>query len=85
VEHAGRAYDQADLFGPIKSALDAKFGKSEWILDTAGTSPYFEPRSHPEKGLDEAEVRRVAAKAAAAVPTVLRVYTGDQLQSGGAE
>jgi predicted AlkP superfamily pyrophosphatase or phosphodiesterase len=72
----------ADLFGPIKSALDAKFGKGEWILDTAGTSPYLNLDLIREKGLDEAEVRRVAAKAAAAVPHVLRVYTGDQLQLG---
>jgi hypothetical protein len=72
----------ADLFGPVKLALDAKFGQGEWILDSAGTSPYLNLDLIREKGLDEAEVRRVAAKAAAAVPHVLRVYTRDQLQLG---
>jgi hypothetical protein len=35
-----------------------------------------------QKGLDAAEVRRMAAQAAAAVPHVLQVYTRDQLQHG---
>ena len=72
----------ADLFGPIKSALDARFGKGEWILDTAGTSPYLNLDLIPEKGLSETEVIRSAGQAAAAVPHVLRVYTREQLQLG---
>jgi len=71
-----------DLFGPVKSALDARFGKGEWILDTAGTSPYLNLDLIREKGLGEPDVRRAAAQAAAAVPHVLRVYTRDQLQLG---
>ena len=72
----------ADLFGPLKQALNAKFGNGDWILGSAGTSPYLNLNLIRDKGLDEAEVRRVAAEAAAAVPHVLRVYTRDQLQSG---
>jgi predicted AlkP superfamily pyrophosphatase or phosphodiesterase len=72
----------ADLFGPIKSALDARFGKGEWILDTAGTSPYLNLDLIREKGLSETEVVSVAAQAAGAVPQVLRVYTRDRLQAG---
>ena len=72
----------ADLFVPVKLALDARFGKGEWILDTAGTSPYLNLDLIREKGLDETVVRRVAAQAAAAVPHVLRVYTREQLQLG---
>jgi predicted AlkP superfamily pyrophosphatase or phosphodiesterase len=72
----------ADLFGPIKSALDARFGKGEWILDTAGTSPYLNLDLIREKGLSETEVVSVAAQGAGAVPHVLRVYTRDRLQAG---
>lgn len=78
----GGRMSSADLFDPIKSVLKAKFGKGEWILYTAGTSPYLNLNLIRAKGLDEAEVRRVAAKAAAAVPHVARVYTRDQLESG---
>jgi len=78
----GGRMSTADLFGPLKQALNAKFGNGDWILGTAGTSPYLNLNLIREKGLDEAEVRRVAAEAAAAVPHVLRVYTRDQLQSG---
>ena len=72
----------ADLFDPIKSALEAKFGAGEWILYTAGTSPYLNLNLIREKGLDEGEVSRVAAKAAAAIRHVARVYTREQLEHG---
>jgi hypothetical protein len=78
----GGRMSSADLFDPIKSALEAKFGKGEWILYTAGTSPYLNLDLIRSKGLDEVEVRRVAARAAAAVPHVARVYTRDQLLNG---
>ena len=72
----------ADLFDPMRAALEAKFGKGEWILDTAGTSPYLNLDLIRAKGVDEAEVRRTAAKAVATEPHVLRVYTRDQLLLG---
>lgn len=78
----GGRMSTADLFGPVKAALDSKFGSGDWILDTAGTSPYLNLDLIREKRLDESEVRRVAAQAAAGVPHVLRVYTRDQLQNG---
>jgi predicted AlkP superfamily pyrophosphatase or phosphodiesterase len=78
----GGRMSSADLFDPIKSALEAKFGKGPWILYTAGTSPYLNLDLIRAKGLDAAEVRRVAAKAAAAVPHVAHVYTRDELESG---
>lgn len=78
----GGRMSSADLFGPIKQALNTKFGNGDWILGTAGTSPYLNLNLIREKSLNEAEVRRVAAEAAAAVPHVLRVYTRDQLQTG---
>jgi predicted AlkP superfamily pyrophosphatase or phosphodiesterase len=71
-----------DLFSPIESALKARFGEGKWILSTAGTSPYLNHALMADKKLDPAEVRRVAAAAAAAVPHVARVYTREQLLSG---
>lgn len=71
-----------ELFGPIAAALSGKYGSGNWILATAGTSPYLNHALAAEKGLDLAEVRRVAAAAAAAVPHVARVYTREQLLSG---
>jgi hypothetical protein len=78
----GGRMSSADLFDPIKSALEAKFGAGEWILYTAGTSPYLNLNLIREKGLDEGEVSRVAAKAAAAIRHVARVYTREQLEHG---
>ena len=71
-----------ELFGPITAALTGKFGEGKWILATAGTSPYLNHGLIAEKGLDPADVRRVAAAAARLVPHVARVYTREQLLSG---
>lgn len=71
-----------ELFGPIAAALTAKFGEGKWILATAGTSPYLNHALVAEKGLDLADVRRVAAVAAAGVPHVARVYVREQLIAG---
>jgi arylsulfatase A-like enzyme len=78
----GGRMSSADLFDPIESALQARFGPGKWILDTAGTSPYLDLDLIRQKGLDAEEVRRTAARAALTVPHVLRVYTRDQLQLG---
>jgi hypothetical protein len=78
----GGRISSADLFDPIESALEARFGSGKWILDTAGTSPYLDLDLIRQKGLDAEEVRRTAAQAAVMVPHVLRVYTRDQLQRG---
>ena len=78
----GGRIKQDELFGPITAALTAKYGEGNWILATAGTSPYLNYALIAEKGLDPVEVRRVAATAAAAVPHVARVYTRDQLLAG---
>jgi predicted AlkP superfamily pyrophosphatase or phosphodiesterase len=77
----GRMAQEA-LFGPIQKALEARFGAGKWILSTAGSSPYLNYALMQEKGVDPAEARRVAAKAAEAVPHVARVYTRDQLLEG---
>lgn len=71
-----------ELFGPIEQALTTRFGQGQWLMATAGSSPYLNYSLIAEKQLDPAEVRRVAAAAAMAVPHVARVYTRDQLLRG---
>jgi hypothetical protein len=46
---------------PIAKALTAKYGEGNWILATAGTSPYLNYALIEEKHLDPVEVRKVAA------------------------
>jgi hypothetical protein len=68
-----------ELFGPIEQALSARFGEGQWMLATAGSSPYLNYQLIDQLKLDPAEVRRAAATAAMAIPHVARVYTRDQL------
>ncbi len=70
------------VFGPIEAALDARYGEAQWILATAGSSPYLNHAAAAERKVDLAEVRRVAAEAVSAVPQVTRVYTREQLLGG---
>jgi hypothetical protein len=71
-----------ELFGPIQQALATRFGDGQWVMATAGSSPYLNYGLIDKLGLDRAEVRRVAAAAAAGVPHVARVYTRDDLLRG---
>ena len=73
-----------ELFGAIEQALIARFGAGQWLLSTAGSSPYLNYELIDLLKLDAEEVRRVAARAAQAVPHVARVYTRDQLLRGEA-
>jgi arylsulfatase A-like enzyme len=77
----GRLRSQ-DLFDPIEQALVREFGPGKWIVSTAGSSPYFneELAAHVKGGAPE--VRLAAARAAAALPHVARVYTREQLTAG---
>lgn len=71
-----------ELFDPMQQALAAAFGDGNWLLATAGSSPYLNDGLIEKKRLDPSAVRRVAAAAAASVPHVARVYTRDQLLRG---
>jgi arylsulfatase A-like enzyme len=70
---------QDDLFGPIRRGLETRFGSGQWILGTAGTSPYLNHALMAERGVDQVEARQVAAAAARSIPHVARVYTREQL------
>lgn len=78
----GGRITNAMLFDPIRRALEARFGPGEWLVNTAGSSPYLNWPLISEKRLDPAEVQRVAAEAAAGAPHVARVYTRQQLLLG---
>jgi arylsulfatase A-like enzyme len=78
----GGRISNAALFGPAQAAIEARFGQGRWILNTAGTSPYLNDKLIQDKGIDEAEVQRVAATALLSVPHVLRVFTRAQLLLG---
>ena len=71
-----------ELFGPIEQALTARYGAGQWLMATAGSSPYLNYALMQTLNLDAAEVRRVAAEAVMKVPHVARVYTRDQLLRG---
>jgi Type I phosphodiesterase / nucleotide pyrophosphatase len=71
-----------ELFGPIEQALTARFGTGQWLMATAGSSPYLNYGLMQTLHVDPAEVRRVAAETVTKVPHVARVYTRDQLLRG---
>ena len=71
-----------ELFGPIQQALEARYGPGQWLMATAGSSPYLNYDLMAKLRLDPVDVRRVAADAVTAVPHVARVYTRDQLLRG---
>ncbi len=57
----GGRMSNAALFDPLRHALEAKFGAGEWLLSSAGTSPYLNGKLIAEKGLDAREVQRHVA------------------------
>jgi Type I phosphodiesterase / nucleotide pyrophosphatase len=71
-----------ELFGAIEQGLASRFGAGQWLMATAGSSPYLNYSLIAQLQLDPTDVRRVAANAALAVPHVARVYTRDQLLRG---
>jgi predicted AlkP superfamily pyrophosphatase or phosphodiesterase len=66
----------------IQNALQAKFGEGKWVLVSSDLSISLDASLAQAKGVTAAEMRRVAAEAAAAVPHIMRVYTRDQLETG---
>ena len=67
---------------PVRQALEAEFGPGEWLLSTAGSSPYFNTSLLEEKKIDPAQAQRLAARALYKQPHVARVYTREQLLNG---
>jgi hypothetical protein len=68
----------------IEGALKKKFGGGRWVAGGSGAAPYFNRELIRARKLKDADVQRVAAEAAAAVPHVFRVYTREELLNGAA-
>jgi arylsulfatase A-like enzyme len=68
----------------IQAALSLKYGEDEYVAGSWDLSIYLNEETAARKGLEMAEVRRVAAEAALKVAHVARVYTRDMLQNGAA-
>jgi predicted AlkP superfamily pyrophosphatase or phosphodiesterase len=78
---AGRFAAQT-LYTAIETALTAKFGAGPWVARPSLPMVYLDHELIASRGVDAAEVRRVAAEAAARVPRVARVYTRDAILEG---
>jgi predicted AlkP superfamily pyrophosphatase or phosphodiesterase len=68
----------------IQAALSLKYGEDDYVAGSWDLSIYLNEDTAARKGLEMAEVRRVAAEAALKVAHVARVYTRDMLQNGAA-
>jgi predicted AlkP superfamily pyrophosphatase or phosphodiesterase len=78
----GGRFTGAAVSEAIEAALDARFGAETWIERASVPHVYLDHAVIAARGLDAAEVRRVAADAVARVANVARVYTRDALLSG---
>jgi predicted AlkP superfamily pyrophosphatase or phosphodiesterase len=68
----------------VQAALVKKYGDGNWIVSSAEQSIYLNLELIAQKNLFAADVNRVAADAAAAIPHVFRVFTREQLIYGAA-
>lgn len=68
-----------------QNALASRYGAGNWVMAQVESALYLNRALIREKNLPEVEVQQVAARAAAGIPHVARVYTGSQLAAGGAE
>lgn len=66
----------------VLAALNKRFGQESWLAAGFEMQLYLDSAAIERKNADPAEVRREAARAAAGVPHIFRVYTRDQLLNG---
>jgi len=78
----GGRFQTSTLSVAVETALEEKFGAGPWVTRGALPSLYLDHDLVASRGVEPAEVRRVAAAAAATVPHVARVYTRDAILSG---
>lgn len=78
----GGRLNNPEFFAPVRQALDQAFGPGDWLLSTAGSSPYFNYALMAERKVDPARAARVAAGALYRQDHVARVYTREQLLNG---
>lgn len=78
----GGRLKEADLSAVISQALVARFGPGKWVTAQAGSMTYFNRDLIRQYKTTEAEVERVAAEAARAMPHVSRIFTSEELRTG---
>ena len=78
----GGRFPATTVYSAIEAALVAKFGAGPWIEKASLPGIYLDHALIASRGVDAAEVRRVAAEAVARVPHVARVYTRDAILTG---
>ena len=81
----GGRLNDFQLMQKMSEALTKRFGPGDWFAGGAATMPYLNLKTLEKYKLDRAQVERVAAEAAAAVPHIARVYTRSQLLSGSVQ
>ncbi len=67
----------------VQAALEQRYGKAEWVAGSFESMLYLNTELIAQKKLNRGEVTRTAADALIALPHVARVYTREQLLSGG--
>jgi predicted AlkP superfamily pyrophosphatase or phosphodiesterase len=80
----GGRMPQGALGSAIQAALVKAFGEGNWITNSAEQAIYLNWDLIALKNLSHAQVDSIAAEAAWTVPHVFRVYTREQLMTGGA-
>jgi hypothetical protein len=71
-----------ELVTAATAAMEAAYGKGDWVSGRAGASLYLNRERIAERGLDAAAVERVAAAGLERLPAVWRTYTRSQLLEG---
>lgn len=71
---------KAQIKAAVNGALDARFGKGEWLLALEDPSLYLDQKLIAERKLDPAEVERVAGEAASALPGFAGYATRSQIE-----
>jgi predicted AlkP superfamily pyrophosphatase or phosphodiesterase len=78
----GERVKKAQIKTAITNALEARFGKGEWVLALEDPSIYLNDKLIAEHKLDPALVERVAGEALLTVPGFIGFYTRTQLLDG---
>lgn len=68
----------------VQAALVKAYGDGDWIVNSSDSSIYLNLDLIAKKNLSRADVDRTAAEAAMSILHVFRVYTREQLMTGGA-
>ena len=71
-----------ELVGAATAALEAAYGKGDWLAGRSGAALYLNRERIAERGLDPAAVERTVAARLERLPPVWRTYTRSQLLEG---